>query len=164
VLLAGWEGECTDDKPKGGEVQRQRMPCTLVALPVCLRTANEVVEQDNIVLDITRRWPRCTRREKLRSLFIDQFLVTFIVVIYLLCFLGGEISYLQVICTELSWLLFGLRDKCRLLEAGYSTSLYIGKYTTLGFIHTFILLWQLKCLDLHLLFSYKFRQDDYNFT
>lgn len=88
VLLAGWEGECTNDKSKGGEIQRQSEPCTLVALPVCLRTANEVVEQGSIVLDVIRRWRRCTRREKLRSLFIYQFLVMFSVVIYLLCFSG----------------------------------------------------------------------------
>jgi len=88
VLLGGWEGECTNDEPKGGEIQRQRVPCTLVALPVCLRTANEVVEQDNIFLDVIRRWRRRTRREKLRSLFIYQFLVMFSVVIYLLCFSG----------------------------------------------------------------------------
>jgi high-affinity nickel permease len=137
------------------------MPCTLVALPVCLRTANEVDEQENIVLDVVRRWRRRTRREKLRSLFIYQFLVVFSVVIYLLFFLG-EISYLQVFCTKLSWL-FGLSDKCRFLKARYSTSLRIGKYITLGFIHTFILLWQLKCLDLHLFFRYKFRKTDYNF-
>jgi hypothetical protein len=87
VLLAGREWECTNDKPKGGEIQRQRVPCTLVALPVCLRTANEVVEQNNIVLDVIRR---CTRREKLRSLFIYQFLVMFSVVIYLLCFFWVE--------------------------------------------------------------------------
>lgn len=88
MLLAGWKGECTNDKPKGGEIQRQRVPCTLVALPVCLRTANEVVEQDNIVLDVIRLWRRCTRREKLRSLFIYQFFVMSSVVIYLLCFSG----------------------------------------------------------------------------
>jgi hypothetical protein len=84
VLLAGWEGECKNDKPKGGEIQLKRVSCTLVALPVCLRTANEAVEQDNIVFDVIRR---CTRREKLRSLFI-QFLVMFSVVIYVLCFSG----------------------------------------------------------------------------
>ena len=71
--------------------QRQRVPCTLVALPVCLRTANEVVEQDTIVLDVIRRWLRCTRREKLRALFLYQFLVMFSVVIYLLCFSGWNI-------------------------------------------------------------------------
>jgi hypothetical protein len=86
VLLAGWEEECTNDMPKGGEVQRQSVLCTLVALPVCLRTANEVVEQESIVPDVIRRWRQRTRREKLRSLFIYQFLVTFSVVIYLLCF------------------------------------------------------------------------------
>jgi hypothetical protein len=132
VLLAVWEGECTNDKPKGGEIQRKRVPCTLVALPVCLWTANEAAEQDNIVFDVIRRWLRCTRRENLGSLFIYQFLVVFSVVICLLCFSGWNIV-LQVICTELSWL-FGLRDKCRLLKAGYSTSLHIGKYIALGSI------------------------------
>jgi hypothetical protein len=75
--------------------ERQRWPCTAVALTVYLCAANEAVEQRSIVRDVGTRLRRCVERENFTELSVYCLLALFSAVVQLFC-CGRELSYPQL--------------------------------------------------------------------